>query len=177
MGFGLSLRRRFFGNGGANNAAANGANKAKTAAAGLADDKPLQTQLKSHLNGLYSGLTKLVSTSTPSEGEEQNDVTQSCANNDNKAPFSVQKAIHNIMFIKHHMKRQDEFDAEDQDWGIVAMVLDRLFLWVFGITASVGSLMILSGSPHIYDKAAPIDVVYSKIAQEESKWFEGEVFV
>ena len=27
------------------------------------------------------------------------------------APFAVEKAVHNIMFIKHHMKRQDEFDA------------------------------------------------------------------
>ena len=26
-------------------------------------------------------------------------------------PFEVEKAMHNIMFIKHHMKRQDEFDA------------------------------------------------------------------
>ena len=27
---------------------------------------------------------------------------------------------------------------EDQDWGIVAMVLDRLFLWMFGAAAVVG---------------------------------------
>ena len=27
------------------------------------------------------------------------------------SPFVVEKAVHNIMFIKHHMKRQDEFDA------------------------------------------------------------------
>ena len=27
------------------------------------------------------------------------------------APFAIEKAVHNIMFIKHHMKRQDEFDA------------------------------------------------------------------
>ena len=26
-------------------------------------------------------------------------------------PFLVEKAVHNIMFIKHHMKRQDEYDA------------------------------------------------------------------
>ncbi|KAJ9598722.1 hypothetical protein L9F63_010592 [Diploptera punctata] len=42
-----------------------------------------------------------------------------------KYPFELEKAIHNVMFIQHHMLRQDEFDAEDQDWGFVAMVLDR----------------------------------------------------
>ena len=26
---------------------------------------------------------------------------------------------------------------EDQDWGIVAMVVDRMFLWVFGAAAVV----------------------------------------
>jgi hypothetical protein len=45
-------------------------------------------------------------------------------------------------------------EQEDQDWGIVAMVLDRLFLWVFGICAFFGSLMILSDSPYIYEVAA-----------------------
>ena len=27
------------------------------------------------------------------------------------ADLAVEKAVHNIMFIKHHMKRQDEYDA------------------------------------------------------------------
>ena len=28
-----------------------------------------------------------------------------------KYPFELEKAIHNVLFIKHHMQRQDEFDA------------------------------------------------------------------
>ena len=28
---------------------------------------------------------------------------------------------------------------EDQDWGIVAMVVDRMFLWVFGAAAVVSA--------------------------------------
>lgn len=57
------------------------------------------------------------------------------------------------------------------------MVLDRLFLWVFGIVASVGSLMILSGSPYIYEEIKPIDVIFSKIAQQENNNYEGEIFM
>lgn len=113
-----------------------------------------------------------------------------------QAPFVVEKAVHNIMFIKHHMKRQDEFDAvrlefitfsimitefhfklqEDQDWGIVAMVLDRLFLYVFGFTALLGSFMILSKSPEMSEDMSPIDIIYSKIAKEESRMFEEKLF-
>merc|ERR1712134_201481 len=81
----------------------------------------------------------------------------------NSAAFTVEKAVHNIMFIKHHMKRQDEFDAEDQDWGIVAMVLDRMFLWVFGAAAVVGSTMILTESPSLFDHVVPIDALITTI--------------
>ena len=31
----------------------------------------------------------------------------------------------------------DDPHQEDQDWGIVAMVVDRMFLWVFGAAAVV----------------------------------------
>ena len=69
-----------------------------------------------------------------------------------------------------------ELLQEDQDWGIVAMVLDRLFLWVFGICAFFGSLMILSDSPYIYEEFQPIDVKFSKIAEEESRTYDQTIF-
>lgn len=82
-----------------------------------------------------------------------------------KYPFELEKAIHNVMFIQHHMQRMDEFNAEDQDWGFVAMVLDRLFLWLFTI-ASLAGLAILAEAPALYDDTKPIDIEYSIIAQK-----------
>lgn len=35
-----------------------------------------------------------------------------------KYPFELEKAIHNVMFIQHHMQRQDEFNAVS---GIVVL--------------------------------------------------------
>jgi len=118
-------------------------------------------EFKGHLNGLYNGLANIMKTTCHIETSKST------------APFAVEKAVHNIMFIKHHMKRQDEFDAEDQDWGIVAMVLDRLFLWTFGICAITGSVMILTESPYLYDSTDPIDIKFSKIAQAD-QLFEQE---
>ena len=60
-----------------------------------------QEQFKGHLNGLYDGLAKIMTSTVDIEEEE----------NKTSATFAVEKAVHNIMFIKHHMKRQDEFDA------------------------------------------------------------------
>ena len=57
---------------------------------------------------------------------------------------------------------------EDQDWGIVAMVLDRLFLYMFGASALFGSYMILSNSPEEDpEHTEPIDIIHSKIAAED----------
>lgn len=55
---------------------------------------------------------------------------------------------------------------EDQDWGFVAMVLDRLFLWIFAIASLVGTFMILGEAPSLYDDTKPIDVELSAIAQQ-----------
>ena len=60
-----------------------------------------QEQFKGHLNGLYDGLAKIMTSTVDIEAEQHK----------NAAPVAVEKAVHNIMFIKHHMKRQDEFDA------------------------------------------------------------------
>lgn len=55
---------------------------------------------------------------------------------------------------------------EDQDWGFVAMVLDRLFLWLFMSASVLGTFVILAEAPALYDDTKPIDVELSVIAQQ-----------
>lgn len=55
---------------------------------------------------------------------------------------------------------------EDQDWGFVAMVLDRLFLWIFAIASLVGTVMILCEAPALYDDTKPIDMELSSVARQ-----------
>ena len=77
--------------------------EAEKALNGGKDQNGQGKDFKSHLNNLYNGLAKIMSTTCQVEKEETP-----------KAPFAVEKAVHNIIFIKHHMKRQDEFDAVSQ---------------------------------------------------------------
>jgi hypothetical protein len=58
----------------------------------------LNGQLKLHLDSIFSGFQKLISGSEDGHSER-------------KLPFLIEKTIHNILFIKTHMQRQDEFDA------------------------------------------------------------------
>lgn len=47
----------------------------------------------------------------------------------------------------------------------MAMVLDRLFLWIFTAACILGTIGIIFRAPSLYDTTRPIDVVYSKIAK------------
>lgn len=55
---------------------------------------------------------------------------------------------------------------EDQDWGFVAMVMDRLFLWLFSMASIIGTFVILCEAPSLYDDTEPIDKKLSMIAQK-----------
>lgn len=56
---------------------------------------------------------------------------------------------------------------EDQDWGFVAMVLDRLFLWVFTLASVLGTILILCEAPALYDDTLPIDVEISRVYRSQ----------
>lgn len=55
---------------------------------------------------------------------------------------------------------------EDQDWGFVAMVMDRLFLWLFSMASIIGTFVILCEAPSLYDNTEPIDKSLSEIARK-----------
>jgi hypothetical protein len=40
-----------------------------------------------------------------------------------KYPFELEKAIHNVMFIQHHMQRQDEFNAVSYAIIVLDMII------------------------------------------------------
>ena len=50
-----------------------------------------------------------------------------------------------------------------EDWKYVAMVMDRLFLWIFTVAVLVGTAGIILQAPTLYDNRDPIDYQYSEI--------------
>jgi nicotinic acetylcholine receptor len=55
----------------------------------------------------------------------------------------------------------------EEDWKYVAMVLDRLFLWIFSVACIMGTCLIILQAPSLYDTTKPIDILYSKIAKKK----------
>ena len=50
-----------------------------------------------------------------------------------------------------------------EDWKYVAMVMDRLFLWIFTVAVCVGTAGIILQAPTLYDDREPIDFQLSEI--------------
>ncbi|KAL9837677.1 neuronal acetylcholine receptor subunit beta-4 [Geothlypis trichas] len=58
------------------------------------------------------------------------------------AKFSpeVREAIDGVSFIAEHMKSDDNDQSVIEDWKYVAMVVDRLFLWIFVLVCVLGTV-------------------------------------
>ncbi|XP_068084467.1 acetylcholine receptor subunit alpha-like 1 [Anabrus simplex] len=84
-----------------------------------------------------------------------------------KPSHEMEKTIEDARFIAQHVKNKDKFESVEEDWKYVAMVLDRLFLWIFTIACVLGTALIILKAPSLYDKTQPIDIKYSKIAKKK----------
>lgn len=70
----------------------------------------------------------------------------------NQYPLTVDawRAIDAVDFITDYLKRAEEHKMHRDDWKYVAMVIDRLLLYVFfGITLG-GTLGILFSAPYVF---------------------------
>jgi len=76
---------------------------------------------------------------------------------------AIERATNALKFVAQHVKNEDNFNSYADDWKYVAMVLDRILLWMFTIACVVGTGCIIMAAPTHYDFSRPIDVQYSKI--------------
>ncbi|XP_034936626.1 acetylcholine receptor subunit beta-like 2 [Chelonus insularis] len=69
----------------------------------------------------------------------------------------VLSALKGVRFIAQHIKDADKDNEVIEDWKYVAMVLDRLFLWVFTFACTGGTAGIILQAPSLYDTRVAID--------------------
>ncbi|KAF7990057.1 hypothetical protein HCN44_009000 [Aphidius gifuensis] len=61
------------------------------------------------------------------------------------------KALSAVEFISEHLKNEDLFIQTREDWKYVAMVIDRLQLYIFFFVTTFGTIKILMDAPHIFE--------------------------
>ncbi|XP_014662717.1 PREDICTED: acetylcholine receptor subunit alpha-like 1 [Priapulus caudatus] len=69
----------------------------------------------------------------------------------------LKRAMAEVQYIAEQLHRADEDNGIVEDWKYVAMVLDRLFLWIFTIACLTGTCGIIFQAPSLYDTTMPID--------------------
>ncbi|KAM8732859.1 neuronal acetylcholine receptor subunit beta-2-like [Acanthopagrus schlegelii] len=57
-----------------------------------------------------------------------------------KCNIDVEDAVDGVRYIADKMKSEDDDEGIIEDWKYVAMVIDRLFLWIFVFVCVVGTL-------------------------------------
>lgn len=123
--------------------------------------------------GLSSCYNEVPFPSVPlSGGDEELYSPASYRGNFSDNPFyekleEMEKTINDSRFIAQHMKNKDSFENVEEDWKYVAMVLDRLFLWIFTLACIMGTGIIIFNAPSLYDTRQPIDVLISKVAKKK----------
>ena len=56
---------------------------------------------------------------------------------------AIERATNALKFVAQHVKNEDNFNSYADDWKYVAMVLDRILLWMFTIACVVGEYIII----------------------------------
>ncbi|XP_063352771.1 neuronal acetylcholine receptor subunit beta-2-like [Pelmatolapia mariae] len=57
-----------------------------------------------------------------------------------KSNIDVEDAVDGVRYIAEKMKSEDDDEGIIEDWKYVAMVIDRLFLWIFVFVCVVGTM-------------------------------------
>uniref|UniRef100_A0A182MCM3 Nicotinic acetylcholine receptor alpha 1 subunit n=1 Tax=Anopheles culicifacies TaxID=139723 RepID=A0A182MCM3_9DIPT len=85
------------------------------------------------------------------------------------APFLLRSLHYHLMihFVALFLLPDVCHRQIEEDWKYVALVLDRLFLWIFTIACVLGTCLIILQAPSLYDNTQPIDAMYSKIAKKK----------
>jgi len=81
----------------------------------------------------------------------------------------VTRAIDGIKYIASVIKSDEESNEAKEDWKFVAMVMDRLFLWIFTVAVLVGTAGIILQAPTLYDTRPAIDEELSEIEAINNK--------
>lgn len=68
-----------------------------------------------------------------------------------------------VNFIAEHTRLKEDSTKVKEDWKYVAMVLDRLFLWIFTLAVLVGTAGIILQAPSLYDDRVPLDKELSEV--------------
>jgi len=98
-------------------------------------------------NGAQPGRTRNVSLS----GSLREDAMKNSMTQGTPYPMEFIKAEDDLRFIANNLMDSDNFNNIIEDWKYIALVFDRLLLYIFVIATVVGTLFLLLNQPFLLD--------------------------
>ncbi|XP_071504070.1 neuronal acetylcholine receptor subunit beta-2-like [Diadema antillarum] len=103
---------------------------------------------------LRSGAQYVIDTITPSLLEEIESRNRGLNSSDTSLPKECLEMLDCVEVIARHMQREDDENQISEDWRFVALVIDRVFLWVFSVMCLSGTLGIVLRAPMLWETAS-----------------------
>ncbi|XP_033627625.1 neuronal acetylcholine receptor subunit alpha-3-like [Asterias rubens] len=69
-----------------------------------------------------------------------------------KLPARLREGLDYLNFIVERTKDDDKSKKVRNDWEFVAMVVDRIFLWIYVAAVAVGTMVIMLSSPILWER-------------------------
>ncbi|XP_072013847.1 neuronal acetylcholine receptor subunit beta-4-like [Amphiura filiformis] len=107
----------------------------------------------------------ILNTITPSLLEEIEHRDKELVGCSNASPINTECAdlVDSVEIIVNHLKSEDENAKAVEEWKFVAMVIDRIFLWMFSILCLFGTLGLILNAPMLWEASNMHPVVnYTK---------------
>uniref|UniRef100_A0A0N5CG94 Neur_chan_LBD domain-containing protein n=1 Tax=Strongyloides papillosus TaxID=174720 RepID=A0A0N5CG94_STREA len=79
------------------------------------------------------------------------------------------KAMTAVEYITEHLKQDNQYKKIREEWKYVAMVIDRILLYVFFSVTLGGTIGILFSAPNIFDNVNQADIIERLKAQAEAE--------
>ncbi|XP_786682.3 neuronal acetylcholine receptor subunit alpha-3 [Strongylocentrotus purpuratus] len=102
---------------------------------------------------LRSGAQYVIDTITPSLLEEIESRNRDINSSSASLPKECMDMLDSLEVIAMHMKREDDEDQISEDWRFVALVMDRMFLFIFALMCLSGTVGIILRAPLLWEAA------------------------
>lgn len=102
------------------------------------------------------GIPKWDSASAPNYENLRRRTTSEIKEEMSRYPAEIRESLIGVKYIAEHLRQTDIDKSEERDWNYVAMVMDRLFLFMFTTACVCGTMGIFLNAPSLYDPSEPL---------------------
>jgi hypothetical protein len=126
----------------------------------IINDNNFYKDLSKPTGTITAPMTTTMTTTLPETNDEN--IFVYSGNKKPQTTAEVANALDGVNYVCEHLKREDEEKKVKEQWKYVALVVDRLFLWIFTTACFAGTCSIIFTAPSFYDTKPPIDKIISQ---------------